>query len=109
MFHLIILILLVYSSDKFSHGAKDVGGVTGLDIHRDKYGAINPDWAFDYVSNIKLIYNINKTKTKDYIHLVAARLKLLPPSIFIIVVNVVIIIIIIIIMSITKCLNMIGS
>lgn len=62
LFHLIILILLVYSNDKFSHGAKDVGGVTGLDIHRDKYGAINPDWAFDYVSNINIQHQQNKNK-----------------------------------------------
>ena len=45
-----ILILLVYSIDKFSHGAKDVGAVTGLDIQRKDYGS-SPDWAFDYVSN----------------------------------------------------------
>ena len=50
LFHLIILILLVCSIDKFSHGAKDVGTVTGLDIQRTDY-ASNPSWAFDYVSN----------------------------------------------------------
>ena len=38
-----------HSIDEFSFGAKDVGAVTGLDIHRDHYH--NADWAFDYVSN----------------------------------------------------------
>ena len=50
LFNLIILIILVCSIDKFSHGAKDVGTVTGLDIHRNDSGS-NPSWAFDYVSN----------------------------------------------------------
>ena len=59
---MIILILLVYSIDQFSHGAKDVGGVTGLDIHRDKYGSINSDWAFDYVSNNNIQHQQNKNK-----------------------------------------------
>ena len=48
LFHLIILILC--SIDKFSHGAKDVGTVTGLDIQRIDFGS-NTSWAFDYVSN----------------------------------------------------------
>ena len=50
LFNLIILILLVCSIDEFSHGAKDVGTVTGLDIHRNDSRS-NPSWAFDYVSN----------------------------------------------------------
>ena len=48
LFHLIILILC--SIDKFSHGAKDVGTVTGLDIQRIDF-RFNTSWAFDYVSN----------------------------------------------------------
>ena len=48
LFHLIILILC--SIDKFSHGAKDVGTVTGLDIQHTVFGH-NRSYAFDYVSN----------------------------------------------------------
>ena len=52
LFHLIILILLVCSIDKFSNGAKDVGTVTGLDIQcLDSDITMDPSWAVDYVSN----------------------------------------------------------
>ena len=69
-----------YSIDKYSHGAKDVGAVTGLDIHRDNHGSRynSPDWAFDYVSNNNNIQHL-QNKTKEYIHLDAGCLKLLPP------------------------------
>ena len=76
--------------------------MTGLDIHRDNYNndSNNADWAFDYVSNNNIQHQQNKTKTKEYIHLVAGCLKPLPPSILLLFVNIIIITIIIIIIII---------
>ena len=52
-----------HSIDEFSFGVKDVGAVTGLDIHRDHYN--NADWAFDYVSNNNTYTTSSKQKQKS--------------------------------------------